>query len=116
MRALEEAHQFWATAQQTYLAPRMSADPNPLECVHDSLLETRRRGRHLPRCFLCSRMCAAVLRCGKCKRVYYCSQEHQRASWSGSDNAAAHKDECRSAHLFEKRQARAFQDYMLIDF
>ena len=113
MRALEEAHQFWATAQQTYLAPRMPSDPDPLECVHASLLDTRRRGRHLPRCYLCSRMCAAVLRCGKCKRVYYCSPEHQRASWTGSDEVAAHKDECRSAGLYEKRQARAFQDYLV---
>lgn len=41
----------------------------------------------MPACALCG-AASAVLRCGRCKSVVYCSAEHQRSHW------AVHKVEC----------------------
>ena len=109
LRSLEEALRFWTAHQARYLPTEpqhCQLTGHDISCSPSALFEPRRGGKHLPRCLMCFRLCEQVLRCGKCKRVYFCSVEHQRECWE------VHKKRCLSVSDREKFDKAAFRRHM----
>ena len=66
-------------------APTVSSEPR-------RSTEDAKPVQQAKRCAVCA--AAAELRCSRCKRVWYCGSEHQRAAWKDG-----HRNQCQSEKM-----------------
>ena len=56
-------------------------------------------GKDMHRCGHCGKSAALKLRCGRCRAVYFCDRDCQRAGWK------RHKPQCRLQEVAEAKAA-----------
>jgi pre-rRNA-processing protein TSR4 len=73
-------------SQLSFVNDFYSVDP-PAEDFFDMSSDYPRACKWTPLCAVCG--CSGPKQCGKCRRVNYCSREHQTVDWT-----SGHKSEC----------------------
>ncbi|XP_037817323.1 rho GTPase-activating protein gacZ isoform X2 [Lucilia sericata] len=86
-------------SQQVFLVPQVPPLPPASSKVHQQQQTTtqmlQQQQPQPPQCSICGTT-QKLLRCAKCKAIYYCSTDHQHLDWP------THKQECRA--LAKQRQ------------
>lgn len=92
-------------SQQVFLVPQVPPLPNtnlpstihhqPQKCTTQMVQQQRQLHHMQPQCNICGTT-QKLLRCAKCKTIYYCSTDHQHVDWP------THKQECKQ--MAKKRQ------------